>query len=104
MANRFPNDLFGLKYFNIEILKVILNNSHKDSRGNFFKIDNRCNADFIDPINTNCTSYQAQGLCNNSPAFYLQMTRAVHVGNEIQTGLNCPECGCNVNPKSLYDL
>ena len=87
-----------------EIFKVILSSIHKDSSGNYQKIDNQCNADFVDPMKANCTTYQTQGWCSMSANFYLQMTRAVYNGNEIQTGLNCPECGCNGNPKSLYDL
>ena len=81
-----------------------MNSSDKDSSGRYQTIDNVCNAEFLDPMNADCNDYAEQGMCNNSADFYLQMTRAKNVRGQIQTGLNCPQCGCNVNPKVGFKL
>ena len=59
----------------------------------------------MNEIGYDCNTFRDNGWCplNSMPAeFYI--AQGVPTYNGIETGLNCPECGCNVNPPSLYDV
>ena len=71
----------------------------------YTKISNLCNSSFQNRIGYDCNTFLNNGWCalNSVPAeFYI--AQGVQTYNGIETGLNCPQCGCNVNPPSLYDV
>ena len=73
--------------------------------GHYTQISNLCNPSFVNEIGYDCNTFRDNGWCplNSMPAeFYI--AQGVPTYNGIETGLNCPECGCNVNPPSLYDV
>ena len=66
------------------------------------KINNLCDSDFHDINNNNCTFYEDEDYCDMGADFLLSLAVNTNHGKEI--GLNCPQCGCITNPKSLYDV
>jgi hypothetical protein len=69
------------------------------------KIDNLCNAVFMDANGVDCPTYLSNGWCpldSNQAQFYIDA--GVEGDHGIETGLNCPQCGCNMTPPSLYDV
>ena len=72
----------------------------------YTEISNLCNPSFVNQIGYDCNTFFDNGWCpssNSVPAdFYI--VQGVWTDNGIQTGLSCPQCGCNVNPPSLYDV
>jgi hypothetical protein len=80
---------------------------YKGQFGDWYKISNLCDSDFKEsfdfPIITNCTYYTEQNWCNQPAAFYVPK-RTKRTSNGLETGLNCPECGCAGKPTSLYDV
>ena len=80
------------------------NEQHFQDNGRYYKINDLCNPDFVDPMNRNCTTYDVDKLCYNTPSGWLSMTNAVSTRHGYEFGLNCPECGCTDAPISLYDL
>ena len=76
----------------------------KDSSG-YIEISNICDSNFNNTNGYDCNTFYNNGWCNLvfTPAqFYID--EGVMTNNGLETGLNCPQCGCNINPPSLYDI
>ena len=60
------------------------------------EISGSCNPDFEDWWGADCDLYASEGYCNDEAAKLLFFSN----GNDdglVETGLNCPQCGCDAN-------
>ena len=67
------------------------------------EISSQCNADFVDSNGDTCASYSA--FCNaGGSAEFLLYYGVKDADGVLETGLNCPECGCGADgAENLYD-
>ena len=80
-------------------------NNPQDRSVAYEKIYNLCDPDFEDASGKNCTIYDDNDWCESFDADAFLAEKVQKNGWwGYETGLNCPECGCNVNPISLYDV
>lgn len=60
-----------------------------------------CNADFVNAWEENCEDYATNGYCEDD-SDDLMVEIGIETENGLETGLNCPQCGCeNNNPIKL---
>ena len=67
------------------------------------EVSSECNADFVDKVGENCDDY-AHG-CHNTHVESLVYGGATNANGILETGLNCPKCGCWADgAENLNDL
>ena len=96
---RFKNKLYCLWYWwtwtgtdpiEVESTGTIIN------PGDTAKISKVCNPNFIDGYGDDCAAYASENWCTEEDqAYFLEWSIYNPTKQSYQTGLNCPQCGCN---------
>ena len=76
--------------------------NHPYWHGYVMKVSNSCNYDFMDWWGQNCTFYEEWGLCDSNDVTNFVLPAKKNTDGLWETGLNCPECGCEFDGDQKY--